>query len=263
MLSAARSASSLAGVSASSASSACAPSASFRARKRALRQRIDAVLRARSPDAVSAESATACAALCAPPWLLPGGPGAIAAYLSMPHELQTGALLAAAEAAGRSLYVPRVTGAGPADMQMLHLAGALEAAVLPRDAWGVPTPGPHYALGAATGTPRRAWPDMPQGVEALTLVLVPGVAFDVEGGRLGHGRGYYDAFLCRLLAHWREVGQARGLPRPLLVGLCFDALVVPPGDIPLEPHDVRVDVIVSPALGAVRCRGEELKRAPP
>jgi 5-formyltetrahydrofolate cyclo-ligase len=63
------------------------------------------------------------------------------------------------------------------------------------------------------------------------VVLVPGVAFDATGRRLGYGGGFYDAFLAAL---------GRGAPR---VGVCFDVQVVE--EVPAGPGDERVDVVVT------------------
>jgi 5-formyltetrahydrofolate cyclo-ligase len=62
------------------------------------------------------------------------------------------------------------------------------------------------------------------------LILVPGVAFDLRGNRLGRGRGYYD----RLLA---EVAGPR-------CGVAFDAQIV--AGLPREAHDLKMDLIVTP-----------------
>jgi 5-formyltetrahydrofolate cyclo-ligase len=63
------------------------------------------------------------------------------------------------------------------------------------------------------------------------IVLVPGVAFDASGHRLGYGGGFYDAFLD---------GVDPAVPR---VGLCFDLQVV--DEVPAGELDRRVDVIVT------------------
>ncbi|MFM8885802.1 MAG: 5-formyltetrahydrofolate cyclo-ligase, partial [Chthoniobacterales bacterium] len=63
------------------------------------------------------------------------------------------------------------------------------------------------------------------------IIFVPGLAFTAEGQRLGRGRGFYD----RLLA---------ALPEDILrVGVCFAEQIV--ADIPSEPHDKEVDVVLS------------------
>lgn len=66
------------------------------------------------------------------------------------------------------------------------------------------------------------------------LIVTPMVAFDREGVRIGHGRGYYDRGVLGL--------HAKGL-RPILVGLAFAVQEV--GAILAEPHDSRMDWIVT------------------
>lgn len=65
----------------------------------------------------------------------------------------------------------------------------------------------------------------------LDLILVPGLAFTADGRRLGHGGGYYD----RLLTQRR--------PHTAVLGVCFDFQLV--ADIPCEPHDLPVDVVIT------------------
>ena len=62
------------------------------------------------------------------------------------------------------------------------------------------------------------------------LIIVPGVAFDPKGNRLGRGRGYYDRFLCQHLNVKR-------------IGICFDFQMVEA--IPTEPFDIRMDEVIT------------------
>jgi 5-formyltetrahydrofolate cyclo-ligase len=64
----------------------------------------------------------------------------------------------------------------------------------------------------------------------LDLILVPGVAFDLRGRRLGRGKGYYDQLL----------GELRGTT----CGVAFEEQIV--GEIPVEPHDVRLNFLLTP-----------------
>jgi 5-formyltetrahydrofolate cyclo-ligase len=64
----------------------------------------------------------------------------------------------------------------------------------------------------------------------IDLVLVPGVAFDLRGRRLGRGKGFYDRLLTEI--------------RGVKCGIAFDEQIV--GEIPAEPHDVRMDFILTP-----------------
>jgi len=67
--------------------------------------------------------------------------------------------------------------------------------------------------------------------DQLDVVLVPGLAFDARGNRLGRGGGFYDRFLARLPARVKRIGVA------------FREQAV--GDIPRAAHDEAVHVMVS------------------
>lgn len=65
---------------------------------------------------------------------------------------------------------------------------------------------------------------------AIDLIVVPGVAFDRDGNRLGRGKGYYDRLLPRI-------------PSAYKIGICFPFQVV--DEVPAEPFDIRMDEIIS------------------
>ena len=69
--------------------------------------------------------------------------------------------------------------------------------------------------------------------QELDLVIVPGVAFSREGGRMGNGQGYYD----RLLATVR--------PECRLIGLCYESQLF--DDLIVSEHDVFMDQVVTEA----------------
>lgn len=71
----------------------------------------------------------------------------------------------------------------------------------------------------------------PYPVEKIEAVIVPGVAFDRHGYRLGHGKGYYDRFLPRLS------------PSALRCGVGFECQLVETVDP--GPHDARLDLLVT------------------
>jgi len=64
----------------------------------------------------------------------------------------------------------------------------------------------------------------------LDLILVPGVAFDLTGRRLGRGKGFYDQLLA--VANGKTCGVA------------FEEQLV--DEVPVEPHDVRLDSVLTP-----------------
>ena len=68
-------------------------------------------------------------------------------------------------------------------------------------------------------------------VEDADILVVPGVAFDLNGHRIGYGKGYYDKTIHRLEGHGK------------LVGLCYDFQLV--DEILGEAHDVKMDLIIT------------------
>jgi 5-formyltetrahydrofolate cyclo-ligase len=74
---------------------------------------------------------------------------------------------------------------------------------------------------------------------ALDLLIVPGVAFDRCGGRLGYGRGFFDRLLCRVESETP------------IIGLAFECQLF--DEVPMMPHDVPMDKLVTEA--DVYCRG--------
>ena len=70
-----------------------------------------------------------------------------------------------------------------------------------------------------------------EDLAAISFILVPGVAFDATGHRLGRGKGYYDRFLSALPV------------RPYLLGACYDWQQV--SAVPYEPHDIIMDTVAA------------------
>ena len=68
-------------------------------------------------------------------------------------------------------------------------------------------------------------------LETVDLIVVPGVAFDLQGHRIGFGKGYYDRCLSQFPKHG------------ILVGLCHDFQLLE--QIPAEGHDIRMEYIVT------------------
>lgn len=73
--------------------------------------------------------------------------------------------------------------------------------------------------------------------EVFDVVVVPGVAFDLVGNRLGYGKGFYDRFL------------AQCLPQCVFIGLAYDFQLE--DRLPREAHDIALDYIVTDAKGVM------------
>lgn len=80
-------------------------------------------------------------------------------------------------------------------------------------------------------------------IDRISMLIVPGLAFDERGGRLGWGKGYYDT----TLAHDR---------RPFRVGYAYAFQLVP--EVPQHSHDVSMDLVITDA-GVIRA-SERAKR---
>jgi len=137
-------------------------------------------------------------------------------FASLPGELDLWPLLAEALAAGKSVALPR----------FVAETRTYEARVI-QDAERDLQAG-HFGI----REPNQRCPQLPSN--RLDLILVPGVAFDVQGRRLGRGKGYYDRLL-------------KGL-RGTTCGVGFDQQIVEA--IPVQVHDVRLDFILTPTRWA-------------
>ncbi len=136
-------------------------------------------------------------------------------YVGLPNEVQTHWLLPEPSAKGKRVVVPYCVGD---ELELFHLESLDELAPA---TLGILEPRPEL----------RALPGKRLQAERIDVVMVPGVAFDRRGGRLGHGKGYYDRFLPRLR------------PDALAVGVAFECQLVP--EVPMLPGDVFMDCIVT------------------
>ena len=143
----------------------------------------------------------------------------VAAYMAVKGEAGTSLLLDEARRTGRALFLPRCRRQGekgwPGGMDFL-LCEAGTPLILSR--FGIPEPPPDAP---ALSPAELAAPD--------TLLIVPALAFDREGFRLGYGGGYYDRFLEQV-----DCAQA---------ALCLEAFLLP--SVPTEPHDRKMKCIVT------------------
>ena len=135
--------------------------------------------------------------------------GIIFCYFSVGPEINTRPILEQILQSGKALCLPRCQ---PDGVMEPVIVGDLDA--LTDVFFGIPQPGI----------------DAPViGPAEIDLAIVPGLAFDRAGYRLGQGGGYYDRFLPKLTG--------------ISVGLCRSAMLRPP--VPREPHDRPVSILVT------------------
>lgn len=183
--------------------------------KTAIRQAMRRQRRALQAGERAAAGAAVAAALASLPHY--SAAPVVLAYVDTDGELPTGDLLAAALAAGKRVYLPRL-----ADGRMIFAEHRLGSALRP-GAFGIPEP-----TGDALQRDRLA----------DALALVPLLAWDQAGGRVGRGGGHYDAAFT-------------GPSRPYgLVGLAYAFQQYP--RVPRDPWDLRLDAVVT-ERGVQRC----------
>lgn len=134
--------------------------------------------------------------------------GLLLCYMSMPGEPDTRAVIDDALARRKTVAAPRCDTAA-CTMRFCELGPAQE---FTKGSYGIPEPcGP--CVDATHG-----------------LLLVPGLCFDTQGYRLGHGKGYYDRFLPGFAG--------------VAVGLCYDELLCG-SPLPRDSYDCAVDILVT------------------
>lgn len=151
------------------------------------------------------------------PALEPRRAGAcLTGYVAIRGELDPAGALEAARAAGFAIALPRIDTQWPPRLRFHRASGPEELC-----------DGPHGLTEPLPSCPEVA-------VEDIDVMLVPGLAFDAAGRRLGHGGGYYD-------------GAGRDLrercPTALLIGIGYDFQIVE--TCPADERDVAVDLVVT------------------
>jgi len=136
-------------------------------------------------------------------------------YVHLPDEVRTTQLLADAAERGKRVVVPYCDG------RHLGLFQVEELEELEPGTFGVLEPQPELR-----GDPARN-----VAPEQLDLIVVPGVAFDAHGGRLGRGKAYYDGLLSSVR------------PDTALVALAFECQIV--DEVPMQPHDVYMHQVIT------------------
>ena len=178
--------------------------------KEPLRRRIRERLKAMTPEQRATASGRACALLeQRAAWKKAS---LIFFYAPLPEELDIWPLVGDSLAAGKTVALPRFD---PTTQR--YVACQIQDIVndLSHGQFGIREPRGH----CIAVPPNR-----------LDLILVPGVAFDLHGRRLGRGKGFYDQMLASV--------------RGTTCGVAFDEQIVE--TIPVEPHDIHLNCILTP-----------------
>jgi len=143
-------------------------------------------------------------------------------YVGYRSEVATSDLLLRLLEERLDVYVPWC------ELDQMRLFRLQSADELTPGAFGIPEPDSEL----------RSDPDRLGDLAVLDAIVLPGIAFDRQGGRLGQGRGYYDRLLNAVS------------PECILIGLAFDVQMIE--IIPVESHDISCDVIVTESE-VIRC----------
>ncbi|KAE8234449.1 hypothetical protein CF326_g520 [Tilletia indica] len=275
----------MAAAASSTATATASASQSVRLAKRAMRKSMGVRLAAVSKEDVVSQSTSITRTLLAS--RLYRDARTISVYLNTPSgEVDTHELCLDALRNHKTVYVPSFATASPtpdesqeserksltpasekkkpqfaAEMSMLHILDEKDLLSLPTNSYGIREPSLDDLLPSETTTSRRrteALAPHTHGGTGLDLIVCPGLAFDLQGGRLGHGKGYYDRYLLRA-KEWalREQNRHRTgeektsrdetqTPIVLALSLRQQLLSTEEGSVPMDERDVQLDGILTP-----------------
>ncbi|MCJ1411124.1 hypothetical protein MMC19_005212 [Ptychographa xylographoides] len=225
--------------------------AALRAAKAGLRKEVQKATRQLTSEDIEQQSQKIQARLFAMPEYRSAE--SIGIYLSMPSgEVSTRGIVEDALSKGKRVFVPYLhlspyggRSQSSRVMDMVSLLSERDYRALQEDKWGIPTPDEsslqnrRRVLGGATKSISS---------DDLDMVVMPGVAFDHNRQRLGHGRGFYDFFLHR---YQERLNSAPGTdniektPMPYLVGLALqEQLLANEQSVPTTKTDWVLDALI-------------------
>lgn len=173
--------------------------------KTSLRKEIRALKRAMTEEEILLRSQRLCEKFCSSDSYKRAD--TIYGYLPYNQEVRTWDLLAKAMADGKQVAVPKVYGE---EMKFIYIT---DFSQVETGYCGIPEP----------------IDDEPVAEDKNALVLMPGLAFDKEGHRIGYGGGFYDRFLAEE-------------PEHPTVALCYDFQIRE--NLPVEAFDIPVDAVI-------------------
>ncbi|KAG0221515.1 hypothetical protein BGX31_009787, partial [Mortierella sp. GBA43] len=164
----------------------------LRALKNTIRKDMRQKLSALSPEEIRRQSAIVAEKLLEMPVFQESQH--VSVFISMHGEIYTHDIIRVLLDQKKSCYVPRCKGP---DMDMVKISSWDDFLSLPKNNWNIPEPRFDEVRENALETPH-----------GLDLIVMPGLAFDRTGTRLGHGRGYYDNYLVKVDAYNKSIGRS-------------------------------------------------------
>jgi len=178
--------------------------------KAQMRKEIQKLLERMTAEEITAKSQSACERLI--PEREFRDAEAVMMYVPMRGEVDTSQLAIACWQQDKTVLIPKVDW----EHRHMHVVTCRSLAdEMVKSKYGVPTP--------VGGEP---WP-----IQQIDLVIVPALAYDLHGHRVGHGGGFYDRFLDQPLLRARTCG------------LAFEEQVVE--ELPVHDHDQSIDMLVT------------------
>lgn len=153
----------------------------------------------------------------------------IALYASLPTEIDTSTLIKDALTSEKRVFLPRVISKASRSMAMLEVKSVEDLDSFDRGAYSIPEPPLNDGRARA-----------PTDVD-LDLIVVPGVAFDEAGHRLGQGMGYYDVFLQHCKKRVDDGIENSQMPK--LIALAMSVQMV--SHVPVDDLDWIIDEVIS------------------
>lgn len=169
-------------------------------------------------------------------------PFTVCTYLPLPSEPLPPRLVVDLIDAGIRVLAPVTVDAAPLDWCVIDRRSVPDVEALTTA--GAFAAGP---FGIAEPTGRRLGPAAIRGAD---VVLIPALAIDLTGTRLGRGGGHYDRSLSLLGPPDASANPVIPVRTPRLIAVLFDGEIV--AELPHEAHDVRVTDVVTPDFGLCR-----------
>lgn len=146
----------------------------------------------------------------------------VSCYVSFGDEPDTSPLIERCLSRGDRVLVPKI--GAERSLSLHELSG--ETDLVP-GTWGIREPAEHTVR----------WPEA--RYNEIDVMIIPGLAFDLDGGRIGFGAGYYDRLIDRIMS------GPNGNSRVILAALALKDLIISE-KIPMEAHDFKLAVLFAP-----------------